>query len=341
MLIAVLAAGFWWAVFVWAFRRDRRRVRNGLLLLIAVHASISLVVRSAKATLPFGQLIGLAGAIMTVLGVIALGIFLVANGLTMARKEGRTLGNLLSGLAGLALLTAPVAAVALVLTSNPWAIGLAALLSLVSLHLGAAFLVFLAASVLYQLFPRRLPTTGIIIHGSGLIRGQVTPLLRGRLDRAVREREQLLAHGIDPVLVPSGGQGEDEERAEGAAMAEYLLQEAGVPPARVLAETESATTEENLDFSHRILEEAGHQGPFLITTSGYHAFRAALLARSLGYADEAIGGRTTFYYVPSATLREFLAVLSYRKAWLVVTMLPSLGLVSLVLMAGLSAAQAG
>src|SRR5690625_229039 len=104
MLIAVLAAGFWWAVFVWAFRRDRRRVRNGLLLLIAVHASISLVVRSAKATLPFGQLIGLAGAIMTVLGVIALGIFLVANGLTMARKEGRTLGNLLSGLAGLALL---------------------------------------------------------------------------------------------------------------------------------------------------------------------------------------------------------------------------------------------
>jgi len=341
MLVAVLAAGFWWAVFVRTFRRDRRRVRNGLLLLIAVHASMSMVVRSAEATLPFGQLIGLAGAIMTVLGVIALGIFLVANGLTMARKEGRTLGNLLSGLAGLALLTAPVAAVALVLTSNPWAIGLAALLSLVSLHLGAAFLVFLAASVLYQLFPRRLPATGIIIHGSGLIRGQATPLLRGRLDRAVQEREQLLAHGIDPVLVPSGGQGEDEERAEGAAMAEYLLQEAGVPPERVLAETESATTEENLEFSHRILEEAGHEGPFLVATSGYHAFRAALLARSLGYADEAIGGRTTFYYVPSATLREFLAVLSYRKAWLVVTMLPSLGLVSLVLMAGLSAAQAG
>lgn len=340
-MLTVVLAGLWWAVFIWAFRRDRRRVRNGLLLLIAVHASISLVVRSAEATLPFGELMGLAGAIMTALGVIALGVFLVANGLTMARKEGRTLGNLLSGLAGLALLAAPVAAVALVLTTDPWAIGLAALLTLVSLHLGAAFLVFLSASVLYQLFPRRLPTTGIIIHGSGLIRGKVTPLLRARLDRAVREREQLLTHGIDPVLLPSGGQGEDEERAEGAAMAEYLIQEAGVPPERVLAETESATTEENLEFSHRILEEAGHQGPFLVATSRYHAFRAALLARSLGYADEAIGGPTAFYYVPSATLREFLAVLSYRKAWLVVTLLPSLGLVALTLMAGLNAAQAG
>lgn len=341
MLTAVLTAAFWWSVFVLVFRKDRRRVRNGLLLLIAAHASISLVVRSAEATLPFGELMVLAGAMMTGLGVLALAVFLVTNGLTMVRKEGRSLGNLLSGLAGLALLAAPVAAVALVLTLNPWAIGLGALLTLVSLHLGAAFLVFLSASVLYQLFPRRLPTTGIIIHGSGLINGRVTPLLRGRLDRAVAEREQLLTHGIDPVLVPSGGQGGDEERTEAAAMAEYLVQEAGVPAPWVLAETESATTEENLVFSHRVLEEAGHQGPFLVATSRYHAFRAALLARSLGYADEAIGGRTAFYYVPSATLREFLAVLSYRKVWLVVTLLPSLGLVAAIVMAGLSATQAG
>lgn len=340
MLTAVLGAGFWWAVFLLVFRQDRRRVRNGVLFLIAAHASLSLLVRSLEASLPFGELLVLAGTLIVGLGVIVLGIFLIANGLTMVRREGRSLGNLLSGLAGLALFAAPVLAVSLVLTTNPWAIGLGALLTLVSLHLGAAFLVFLSASLLYQLFPRRLETTGIIIHGSGLIRGKVTPLLRGRLDRAVAERVRLLARGIDPVLIPSGGKGGDEERAEGEAMAEHLVQEAGVPAERVLAETQSATTEENLIFSHRVLDEAGHQGPFLVATSRYHAFRAALLARKLGYADEAIGGPTTFYYVPSATLREFLAVLSYRKVWLVVTLLPSLGLVALLVMAALAAGRA-
>jgi uncharacterized SAM-binding protein YcdF (DUF218 family) len=101
----------------------------------------------------------------------------------------------------------------------------------------------------------------------------------------------------------------------------------------VVAETASRTTEENLRFSHRLLAEHGQDGPFLVATSRYHAFRAALLARSLGYADEAIGGPTAFYYVPSATLREFLAILSYRKVWLAVTFLPSLGLVALLVRA--------
>src|SRR5699024_10375243 len=169
----------------------------------------------------------------------------------------------------------------------------------------------------------------------GLIRGQVTKLLRGRLDRAVAERERLLRLGIDPLLVPSGGRGEDEPRSEGSAMAEYLQEEAGIPAERIHAETASRTTEENLTLSHRILDEAGHHGPYVVSTSRYHAFRAALLARGLGYDDEAIGGPTAFYYVPSATLREFIAVMSYRKVWNAVLLLPSLGLVALLVRAAM------
>ena len=216
---------------------------------------------------------------------------------------------------------------------TPVGLGAGALLALLSLHMGLAFLVFLCASVPYQLFPRQLRTGGIIIHGSGLVNGRVPTLLRSRLDRAVTERERLLELGEDPLLIPSGGQGEDEPRAEGEAMAEYLIEEAGIPAERVHAETDSRTTEENLRFSHRILDEAGHTEPYVVSTSRYHAFRAALLARSLGYADEAIGGPTTFYYVPSATLREFLAILSYRKVWLAVSFLPSLAVVAVLVRA--------
>src|SRR5699024_2663779 len=128
------------------------------------------------------------------------------------------------------------------------------------------------------------------------------------------------------LVVPSGGKGSDEQRPEGEAMAEYLVDEAGVPAAKVRAETASATTEENLIFSHRILDAAGRHEPYLICTSRYHAFRAALIARRLGYDDEAVGGPTAAYYVPSATLREFAAVMTYRKAWNIAALLPSLAL---------------
>lgn len=333
MLGALIGTVFWWAVYLLLFRQDRRRVRNGVLLLIALYSSVSTLAQLVSTTLPMGDLLVLAATGLALLGVLVLGLFMVWNGLTMVRKEGRSLGNLLSGIAGLALLGAPVAAGALVLTLTPLGLGAGALVALLALHLGLAFLVFLCASIPYQLFPRPLETSGIIIHGSGLIDGKVPKLLRSRLDRAVAERARLLARGGDPLLVPSGGQGEDEPRSEAEAMAEYLIEEVGMPAARVHPETASRTTEENLRLSHRILDEAGHQGPYVVSTSRYHAFRAALLARSLGYADEAIGGPTAFYYVPSATLREFLAILSYRKRWLAVSFLPSLAFVAVLVRA--------
>lgn len=330
MLGALIWTAVWWGLYVLVFRQDRRRVRNGVLLLIALYSSLSTLSLLVETTLPLGDLLVLGAVLLELLGAVALGVFMVCNGLTMVRKEGRSLGNLLSGLTGLALLGAPVASAALMTTLTPLGLGAGALLALLSLHTGLAFLVFLGASIPYQLFPRRLDTEGIIIHGSGLVRGQVSRLLRNRLDRAVAERERLLALGLDPLLVPSGGQGGDEPRAEGEAMAEHLVEVAGVPADRIRAETASRTTQENLTLSHRILEEAGIPGPYLVATSRYHAFRAALLARSLGFEDEAVGGPTAFYYVPSATLREFLAVLSYRKVWFALSFLPALGVVALL-----------
>lgn len=338
MLGAMLGTAFWWAVYFVVFMQDRRRVRNGVVLLIALCSSISTLAHLITSTVPLGDLLVLVGGGLCLLGAVSLGIFLISNGLTMARKEGRSLGNLLSGAAGLALLASPPAAAALVMAGGPFGLGAGALLALAALHLGLAFLVFLCASVPYQLFPRKLATAGIIIHGSGLIEGRVPKLLRSRLDRGAAERERLLGTGIDPLLVPSGGAGSDEPRPEGEAMAEYLVEELGIPADRVQAETASRTTEENLTFSHRLLDEAGHREPYVVSTSRYHAFRAALLARRLGYADEAIGGSTAFYFVPSATLREFIAILSYRKGWLAVSFLPSLALTALLIRAATLAA---
>ena len=66
--------------------------------------------------------------------------------------------------------------------------------------------------------------------------GTLTPLLRGRVDRAVafwkRQRELT---GKEAVLMPSGGQGADEPIAEAEAMRRYIAAQ-GIPGRSVLLE---------------------------------------------------------------------------------------------------------
>src|SRR5699024_6449788 len=102
---------------------------------------------------------------------------------------------------------------------------------------------------------------------------------------------------------------------------------------RVRAETAARTTEENLVLSHAILDGVGHQGPYIIATSRYHAFRAALLARGLGFDDAAVGGPTTMSYLPTATLREFVITLWRRKRWIAALLPVTMVLVALLVRA--------
>lgn len=53
--------------------------------------------------------------------------------------------------------------------------------------------------------------------------------------------------------------------------------------------------------------------PLVVVTSAYHSFRTALLTRRLGLTARVVGARTARYYVPSALLREFVAVM--REHW--------------------------
>ena len=316
VLGVMVAVALWWAAYLRLFRQDRRRLRTGLALLLAVHASIALLTLLLCGQRPAGEALLLAGGALGLLGALTLGVTVVVGAVVVSRLESGPLGRLSSGLGGLALLVAPWAVLALVGTGTPLGIGIAIAGGVIAAHLGLAFLVYLGATVPYQVLPSRRESTGIIILGSVLFDGRIPPLLRSRLDRAVAERERLLTLGIDPLLVPSGGKGDAVNPAEATAMAAYLVAVAGVPADRVRAETAARTTEENLILSHALLDHAGHQGPYIIATSRYHAFRAALLARGLGFDDEVVGGPTALSYLPTATLREFVITLWRRKRWI-------------------------
>lgn len=292
-------------------RQDRRMLRNGVALVVGILLVIVGVLNLFWDDVPaLGWLLAKA-IVLALAGMLLLGIFLAVNGLTTVRREGRSLGNLLSLLAGLAVFDSPLAVINLLNANTVITVPLAVLLFFGVGYLGLVFLVFLTYAVIYGRTGHRATPAAVVTLGSQLIDGRVPPLLASRLDRALSAYRQ--AQEPKPLLIPSGGQGEDESRAEGDGMAEYLIEQ-GADPEHVIAEDRAVNTEQNLRLSAQIHDDAvqrgaAHPAPLLVATSNYHVLRTALLARRLKLDAEVVGARTAAYYVPSAFLREFVAVL--------------------------------
>lgn len=351
MITAVLALGCW-LLFRRMWAQEPRRLRTAAVLVAGGWFAWSALVEVFSYTVPaFGVLIPLVLLLLPV-SVVALAILLIMNGVQMARREGRSLGNLLSLLTGILLLVLPAVAVALVLTLHPLAIGAAVLAFVICAQLGLSFVTFLVFTLVYA---RRRPRPGpdaVVVLGAGLVRGGVGRLLGSRLDRGRAARDEQLAEltsgpGGTARAIPiitSGGQGVDEPRSEASAMAEYLVEQ-GVPEQEILLEDQSRTTQENLLFSRRVadasLPEATTPGHLLVATSRYHVPRAALLSYRLGIDADVVGGKAANYYVPSAYLREFVAVLTMNRTTQILLAIPgvllSVGLTALLVLA----AQAG
>ncbi len=141
--------------------------------------------------------------------------------------------------------------------------------------------------------------------------GSLTPLLKGRVDRALEfARLQKEAAGKDIVFVPSGGQGPDEVTSEAEAMHRYL-NEVGIPDDRILVEDRSLNTQENLRNSISLIRErSGSDGSKIaFSTTNYHVFRSGILAENEGIHAEGIGSKTRSYFWINAFIREFIATL--------------------------------
>ncbi|WP_192496755.1 YdcF family protein [Pseudoclavibacter sp. CFCC 13796] len=323
---------------VFCFVRDARMLRTGVLWLAAlamtVPAAISLVRPEGESDsgspILGWVMLSLLGAML--LMVLVLTVYLIVNGLTMLRREQRTLANLLSLATGLAMLAYIAVCVAAVLAQSQWTmIWLILLLPPIG-YVAFAFTAYLLYSLVYAsvAWHRSERAAAVVVLGAGLRDGEVTPLIEQRIRAGLRVRERCLKHdGRAPLMVASGGQGPDEPRSEADAMAERL-RALGVPDDQIAIEDRSRTTEQNLRFSQDLLQARDVRGPIVATTSDYHAFRAAMLLRRLGIPGQAVGGHTARYYRPSATIREFIAVLRDSLA-LNVTML---GLLALPLLVG-------
>lgn len=154
----------------------------------------------------------------------------------------------------------------------------------------------------------------IIILGCGIRKdGTPSPLLRGRIDRALRfaEKQEALT-GKAPIFVTSGGRGPDEPVSESASMKRYLLEQ-GVPESRILEEDRSASTYENMKFSWEKIRAVDPNGKVAFSTTNYHVFRSGLYARRVKMRAVGMGAKTKWYFWPNAAVREFVGLLTEHK----------------------------
>ena len=162
--------------------------------------------------------------------------------------------------------------------------------------------------------------------------GTLTPLLKGRVDRALEFRnEQLAATKNDLIFIPSGGKGSDEIISEGEAMKNYLLEQ-GIKEKNILVEDKSKSTYENISFSNKLVKKKNANIAF--STTNYHVLRAGLIATEQGLLLEGIGSKTKTYFWINAFIREFIGTLySERKKHIIVF---TIIIINILIMIGLT-----
>ncbi|MBO0804674.1 MAG: YdcF family protein [Nocardiopsaceae bacterium] len=314
------------AVFVGGVIRDPRSYANAVLLglalaLSALAAAVHLAQNSED--VPDRLLLGLL-LLVTVAGPFLLAGALVANGVTMARRESLRPANLMSLAAGITILAVVGLTIAAVLARSVQVTVVTVVVDLLFGYVSFLLMSYVIYAFVYgwmsSLFGR---ADFVVVLGAGLKQdGSVTPLLARRLDKGRGVAAALAGRGggpgepgaPGPMLVVSGGQGGDERVAEAEAMRAYLT-DRGVCPSAILLEDRSRNTEENLRFSQALMDRVRPGARCVIVTSNFHVLRTAMLARKLGVRGQVTGAQVAFYYWPSAMLREFVAVLiGHRRA---------------------------
>lgn len=255
--------------------------------------------------------------LITVPFMMIFAIALAISNITLIKREGKRLANILglilSGLLFFGIMFYIVLSSLFSHGSVQQMKVYAAILEIYSVTF-IYFETMLVSSVICGLFAaKRRPAydkTHIIILGCAIADdGTPLPLLRGRIDRAIAfAKEQKEKTGKDIVFVPSGGQGSDEVISESESMGNYLVSQ-GISRDRIIIENKSVNTVQNMQFSLEKIKEQCEEPRIIFSTSGYHVLRSGMISKTAGLEAEGIGSRTKWYFWPNAFIREFVGLL--------------------------------
>jgi uncharacterized SAM-binding protein YcdF (DUF218 family) len=121
------------------------------------------------------------------------------------------------------------------------------------------------------------PADAIAVFGAAEYAGRPSPVLHARLDKAV----ELYDEGMAPVVVTlGGGSDKDSGKTEAGVGRDYLLAN-GVPYDKIIAETKSLDTEEQVNSLANIAKRENFRH-IIVVSDGTHLFRIALLCKRAG-----------------------------------------------------------
>ena len=249
----------------------------------------------------------------------AFSVALLVSNLALIRHEGRRFVNILGILLAICLLAGEALIAYLDFNSAYSAKGVLARNLVVNL-MAAFYLYFecmiIGAAIADLIAARYVPEKDrdfLIVLGCGLKKdGSPTPLLKGRLDLAMKFDEEQKQMGREALFVVSGGQGPDEVCSEAESMCQYL-QGQGIPPERIITEDRSCDTAENMRFSKQIIDRLRINAKVAFFTTNYHVFRAGLKARRVHMDARGMGAPTRWYFWPNAAVREFVGLLTEHR----------------------------
>lgn len=183
-----------------------------------------------------------------------------------------------------------------------------AIYSLLALYITSTFLCYIFLNFLIALWPHHPDIKNIVVLGSQLNEiGDVTDLLKSRLDRSVeiyhKQREQKLDKVI--IIVTGGPEG-DSKLSEAEGMRTYLITQ-GIPEEDILLEPHARNTYENFTNVRKILGQEKMPGRVLIITSRFHLVRSIFIARQAHFRAYFEGAKTPIYLWPYSIVREYLA----------------------------------
>ena len=172
------------------------------------------------------------------------------------------------------------------------------LLALIVLYAGTLY----AVVVLQAGTDETRPADVIVVFGAAEYDGRPSPVYKARLDHAA----QLYQRGLAPIVITTGGAGDDPRFSEGSVGREYL-RTLGIPDAQLIAETQSPDTAESARRVANIMRVNGMHS-CLAVSDGYHMFR---IKRMLGREGVTVFGSPrpnskplTFWKRQSAVLHE-------------------------------------
>ncbi|MGC2183366.1 MAG: YdcF family protein [Terriglobales bacterium] len=116
----------------------------------------------------------------------------------------------------------------------------------------------------------------IVVFGAAQYAGHPSPVFRARLDHAY----DLFQRGAAPVVITTGGSGDDPTFSEGGVGHDYLMHR-GIPEPKLIAETQGSDTASSAERV-AVIMRANRMRSCVAVSDAYHVFRIRKLLEHEG-----------------------------------------------------------